>query len=106
MEQRHSFLALVLLVIAFCCPVLAQEKQLTVDDIFDPVKKVNFGGTLPNIHWLKDGKNYLLANEASKKDVPRLQKVNALTGEATPFLNSAKMEAAFAALAGLSEQDA
>ena len=111
MKLRQSILALVLLVIAFCCPVLAQEKQvaakqLTIDDIFDPVKKVNFSGTLPSIRWLKDGKNYLLANEASKKDVPRLQKVNALTGEATPFLNSAKMEAAFAALAGLSAQDA
>jgi len=109
-KQRQILFALILLFI-FCSAVLAQEKppaakQLTIDDIFDPVKKVNFSGTLPNIHWLKDGKNYLLANEASKKNVPRLQKVNALTGEATPFLNSAKMESAFAGLAGLSSQDA
>lgn len=86
--------------------MLAQDKQLTIDDIFDPVKKVNFSGTLPNIRWLKDGKNYLLANDPSKKNVPRLQKVDALTGDATPFLNSAKMESAFATLAGLSAQDA
>src|SRR4029453_1898733 len=60
----------------------------------------------PNIRWLKDGTHYLLTNEATKKDVPRLQKVNAVTGEAVPFVDSSKMIAAFAALAGISEQDA
>jgi len=105
-KLQQSILAFILLAIAFCCPVPAQQKQLTIDDIFDPVKKINFSGTSPNIRWLKDGKSFLLANEASKKNVPRLQKVNALTGEAEPFLNAAKMEAAFAALAGISAQDA
>jgi dipeptidyl-peptidase-4 len=95
-----------LLLLALRLPALAQEKLLTIDDIYDPVKKVNFIGTVPDIHWLKDGTHYLLANDSSKKDVPRLQKVNALTGEATPFLDAAKMQAAFAALAGISAQDA
>jgi dipeptidyl-peptidase 4 len=104
-KLRQPLFAFILLFI-FCCPLLAQDKHLTIDDIFDPVKKVNFSGTLPNIRWLKDGKSYLLSNESSKRNVPRLQKVDALTGEATPFLNSAKMEAAFATLAGLSVQDA
>jgi Tol biopolymer transport system component len=89
-----------------CLPALAQEKLLTIDDIFDPVKKVDFNGTVPTIRWLKDGKHYLLTNEESKKDVPRLQKVNAVTGEATTLFDPAKMEAAFAAMAGLSAQDA
>ncbi|MDQ2976056.1 MAG: S9 family peptidase [Acidobacteriota bacterium] len=85
---------------------LGQQKLLTIDDIFDPVKKVNFSGTVPNIRWLKDGTSYLLSNDPAKKDLPRLQRVNALTGEATPFLDSAKMPAAFAALAGVTAQDA
>jgi dipeptidyl-peptidase-4 len=38
--------------------------------------------------------------------VPRLQKVDAATGEAVPFFDSAKMQAAFAALPGVSAQDA
>ncbi len=84
----------------------AQNKLLTIDDIFDPVKKINFSGSVPNIHWLKDGKHYLLANDASKKDVPRLQKVDAITGKATAFLDSAKMQTAFAALGGLTAADA
>ena len=105
-KQRQSLFALVLLVLALCIPALAQEKLFTIDDIFDPVKKVNFSGTTPTIRWLKDGTHYLLTNDAARKDVPRLQKVNALTGAATPFLDSAKMEAAFTALGGFSAQDA
>jgi len=105
-RQRQDVLSIALLLLALCVPALAQEKLLTIDDIFDPVKKVNFNGTVPSIRWLKDGKHYLLTNETSKRGVPRLQKVNALTGEAMPFLDSAKMEAAFAALAGISAQDA
>jgi dipeptidyl-peptidase-4 len=84
----------------------AQNKLLTIDDIFDPVKKVNFNGSTPTIRWLKDGRHYLLTNEASRRDVPRLQKVNAATGEAVPFFDAAKMQAAFAALPGVSAQDA
>jgi dipeptidyl-peptidase-4 len=84
----------------------AQNKLLTIDDIFDPVKKVNFNGSTPTIRWLKDGNHYLLTNEASRRDVPRLQKVNAATGEAVAFFDVAKMEAAFAALPGVSAQDA
>lgn len=84
----------------------AQNKLLTIDDIFDPVKKVNFNGSTPTIRWLKDGTHYLLTNEASRRDVPRLQKVNAATGEAVPFFDAAKMQAAFAALPGVSAQDA
>jgi dipeptidyl-peptidase-4 len=105
-NKRQLVLALVLLLISLFSAAQAQNKQLTIDDIFDPIKKVNFSGTVPNIRWLKDGKSYLLTNDAEKKDVPRLQKVNALTGEATPFLNSAKMQAAFSALGGISAQDA
>lgn len=84
----------------------AQNKLLTIDDIFDPVKKVNFNGSTPTIRWLKDGTHYLLTNEASRRDVPRMQKVNAATGEAVPFFDAAKMQAAFAALPGVSAQDA
>ena len=87
-------------------PAQAQNKLLTIDDIFDPVKRVNFNGTTPTVRWLKDGQHYLLTNEASRRDVPRLQKVDAATGEAVPFFDAAKMQAAFAALPGITAQDA
>jgi len=84
---------------------VAQQKLLTIDDIYDPVKKVNFSGTVPGIRWLKDGKHYLLTNEASRTDVPRLQKVDAVSGVATAFFDNAKMQAALRGV-GLKEQDA
>ena len=95
-----------LCLLAATVPTLAQNKMLTVEDIFDATKRVNFNGTTPSIRWLKDGTHYLLSNEASRRDVPRLQKVDAATGEAVPFFDSAKMQAAFAALPGVSAQDA
>ncbi|HEY6230235.1 MAG TPA: S9 family peptidase, partial [Pyrinomonadaceae bacterium] len=75
------------------------------DDIYDPVKKVNFSGTVPNIRWLKDGKHYLVTNDGSRTDVPRMQKVDAATGVAEPLFDSAKMQAALRGV-GLSESDA
>jgi len=95
-----------LLFLALVASTRAQQKLLTVDDIFDPVKKVNFTPTIPNIRWLKDGRHYLLANEATRRDVSRLQRVDAVTGEAVPFLDSAKMQAALATLGGVTETDA
>jgi dipeptidyl-peptidase 4 len=83
----------------------AQNKLLTIDDIFDPVKKVNFGGSTPALRWLKDGVHYLQTNEAGK-NVPRIQKVNAATGGAEPFFDVAKMQAAFKALGGITDQQA
>jgi dipeptidyl-peptidase-4 len=84
----------------------AQNKLLTIDDIFDPVKKVNFNGSVPGVRWLKDGRHYLQTNEASRGDVPRLQKVDAATGEAVPFFDTAKMKAALTALGGVTDSDA
>jgi dipeptidyl-peptidase-4 len=104
-NRLYVFLALVL-VLASAVAAQSQNKLLTIDDIFDPEKRVNFNGTTPSIRWLKDGNHYLLTNEASRKDVPRLQKVNAATGEAVAFFDTAKMQAAFAALPGVTAENA
>jgi dipeptidyl-peptidase 4 len=105
LKRSHFCLATVFL-LSLGVTALAQQKLLTIDDIFDPVKKVNFNGTTPTVRWLKDGNHYLLTNEASRRDVPRLQKVNAATGEAVAFFDAAKMQAAFAALPGVSADNA
>jgi dipeptidyl-peptidase-4 len=105
--RNRCSLLFVLALILFQAPrVLAQEKLLTIDDIFDPVKKVNFSGTVPSTRWLKDGQHYLLSNEASRKDVPRLQKIDARTGDAVPFFDTTKMQAALRTLGGITEADA
>ena len=104
MNHRRAVLAIVILS-TFCSIVRAQNKQLTVDDIFDPVKRVNFSGSVPTIRWMNDGVSYLQTNEPGSK-LPRIQKVNAATGEATAFFDAAKMQAAFAALPGITAENA
>ena len=76
--MRNRYFLFLTLVLFFHAPgVLAQNKLLTIDDIFDPVKKVNFNGTTPTVRWLKDGKHYLLTSATkgdtrrSKKSMPR-----------------------------------
>ena len=102
-KQIRLFVSLLFL--ALVPATSAQQKLLTVDDIFDPVKKVNFSGTVPTVRWLKDGKHYLLT-DPSKKDVAKIQRVDAATGEATPFFDVAKMQAALTTLGGVTEADA
>ncbi|HJU91365.1 MAG TPA: S9 family peptidase [Pyrinomonadaceae bacterium] len=105
LNRVHFYLATTLL-LSLSLTAFSQQKLLTIDDIFDPAKRVNFNGTTPTVRWLKDGNHYLLVNDASRRDVPRLQKVNAATGEAVPFFDAAKMQAAFAALPGISAENA
>src|ERR1041385_2998731 len=85
--------------------IVAQNKQLTIDDIFDPQKRVNFSGTPSNPRWLKDGVHYIVTSK-ERNAFPRLLKVNAVTGKSEPLYDAAKMLAAFSALPGFSKEDA
>lgn len=85
--------------------VQAQNKLLTIDDIFDPAKRVNFSGTPSSPRWMKDGVNYLVVSK-DRSAFPRLLKVNAVSGASAPFYDAVKMQAAFAALPGVSKEDA
>ena len=99
--RKRSFALFVLVFTLFQAGVvLAQEKQLTIDDIFDPAKRVNFSGTPANPRWLKDGIHYIVVSK-DRTASPRLLKVNAITGKSEPFYNAVKMEAAFDALSGI-----
>ncbi|MFN2492985.1 MAG: S9 family peptidase [Pyrinomonadaceae bacterium] len=106
MKNRSVILTAIIFALIVALPAAAQQKLLTIDDIYDPVKKINFSGTVPAIRWLKDGRHYLLANDAASKNVPRLQKVDAVTGEATRFFDSTKMQSAFTRLKGITREDA
>jgi dipeptidyl-peptidase-4 len=83
----------------------AQDKLLTIDDIYDPAKKVSFSGTaVSGLEWLKDGEHYLQSRKEGATNV--LMRVNARTGEAAPFFDAARMEAALAKLPAVSKDDA
>jgi dipeptidyl-peptidase 4 len=98
----YSFISLILI---FSASASAQQKLLTIDDIYDPVKKVDFSGRTPTIRWLKDGTHYIFFNDVPGGP-PRLEKVNARTGQTSAFIDSSKMIAAFTSLGGITEQDA
>ncbi|MFS8086451.1 MAG: DPP IV N-terminal domain-containing protein, partial [Acidobacteriota bacterium] len=103
MRKRSSALFILVLALFQASAVLAQEKLLTIDDIFDPAKRVNFSGTPANPRWLKDGVHYIVLSK-DRNASPRLLKVNAVTGKTEPFYNAARMEAAFDALSGFSKE--
>ena len=102
---RKRILFLVGLIFLLAPSIGAQNKQLTIDDIFDPQKRVNFSGTPSVPRWLKDGVHYIVTSK-ERNAFPRLLKVDAVTGKSEPFYDAAKMQAAFAALPGFSKEDA
>ena len=104
--RKQLTLVISVLVSFFLVPsIRAQEKQLTIDDLFDPAKRVNFSGTPANPRWLKDGIHYIVVSK-DRTASPRLLKVNAITGKSEPLYNAARMEAAFDALSGISKETA
>ncbi|HYW71795.1 MAG TPA: DPP IV N-terminal domain-containing protein [Pyrinomonadaceae bacterium] len=97
--------AFAILFLAVIPSARAQNKLLTIDDIFDPQKRINFSGNPDQPRWLKDGDHYLVVSK-DRNASPRLLKVDAVSGKAEPFYDAARMQAAFAALPGMSKDDA
>lgn len=87
-------------------PLRAQDRLLTLDDLYDPEKKIDFGGSpLAGLRWLRDGAHYLQPPQGQDRSGGWL-KIHAETGRAEPFFESARMEAAFAAIPGLGSEEA
>ncbi|MBA2338898.1 MAG: DPP IV N-terminal domain-containing protein [Pyrinomonadaceae bacterium] len=101
--SRPSFLLLAFLLLHSAAH--AQQKLLTIDDIFDPKTRVNFSGSAPTIlGWTTDGQFYLQRN--NDPQAAPILKVNALTGESASLYDAGRMEAALRALPGLTPEDA
>ena len=64
MRQKQALFAFVLFLLSL--PAAAQDKLLTVDQIYSPDRsvRVDFAGTPPNPRWLRDGKHYLVSKVA------------------------------------------
>ena len=80
----------------------AQERLLTIDDLYgEPQRRISFSGTpVGPVTWLADGAHYLTRRNGE------LMKFNAASGSAVPFVDAAKIEAAFASLSGFSAEAA
>jgi dipeptidyl-peptidase-4 len=83
----------------------AQQKTLTLDDLYDPERKIDFTGTvLTGLSWIDDSTYSWIRNENDKTQ--ELLKVDALTGRSTSLYEVAKLEKALASLPGLAADDA
>jgi dipeptidyl-peptidase-4 len=78
---------LVIALIAFSSVALAQDKLLTLDDIFSPdqAKRVMFGGKPMFAQWSADGKSFRQAVNG------RLMRVDAMSGQAVPYYDAGSL---------------
>lgn len=114
--RRRLTWPVLILALAMISPVWAQQKLLTLDEIYSPdsAVRVNFNGNPPRIvRWMKDGIHYLSVKqppEAQRRREPDfggpLILVNAMTGKEQPLFDAGKMEAAFAKLPGFTPEQA
>ncbi len=103
--------AIAALVALAAVPARAQQKLLTIDDLYDPVKKVNFGppGFGGGYTWINDKEFIRLgggprgAQAGGRGDV---MKVDAETGTESPLYDASKLEAAIAKLPGVTAAEA
>jgi dipeptidyl-peptidase-4 len=118
LSRSRKILALVSILV-WISSASAQQKLLTLDELFDPRSKVNFSGSPPTgLRWLKDGAHYLQRQGGGGgrgRGGGRMEggpgaglwlKVEALTGKSEPFYDAGKMEAAFAKLPGFPAEQA
>jgi len=77
---------------ALSVAMVAQDRLLTLDDIFSPdtAKRVRFGGTPVAVRWSPDSKSFMQLVGG------RLMRVNAITGEAVPYFDSGSLVTALA----------
>src|SRR5712692_7939471 len=82
----------------------AQQKTLTIGDIYDPSTRENFSGNVPaDVAWI-DGTHYAVPrNDAGGV---AWTSVDAASGSERPVYDAARMEAALAGLPGVAANDA
>lgn len=101
MRRFSNLVGTLLLVCSLALLIHAQNKLLTLDELYGASGRINFSGNpVIGLTWL-DSPHYLQRKTDAAAGQAQLLKVNALTGKAAPFYELAKAEAAFAKLPGL-----
>jgi dipeptidyl-peptidase-4 len=107
MVRRLAGLAVAFAVAWLCTPLSAQQKTLTLDDLYNPATRVNFSGTpAPAFAWIDGGHYAWPRPDASESGTVDWLKVDAATGATMPLFDAARAEAALAALPGVAAADA
>src|SRR5687768_10442640 len=100
----HTAVTFVLATIVTALSAQGPQRQLTVDAIYHPERRVNFSGVpAPDITWLDDA-TYLTTRGGARG--VEWTRVTADSGAATPLFDPAQMETALASLQGVSRDEA
>jgi dipeptidyl-peptidase-4 len=100
MRSSLAFLAVTL----FAVSASAQTRLLTIEDLYEPQKRIDFTGGAPTgLTWVSDT-HYIWAKPGERGSVDWM-KVDAVTGASEVLFDADKMRAAFAALPGLRAED-
>lgn len=85
-------------------PVAAQQRMLSLDDVYDPSRRIDFSGRWHlGLTWIDDS-HYLDIDPQSGRS--GLVKIEATTGRAEPLFDVNKMEAALEKLPGVTPDEA
>ncbi len=91
-------------IVLISSPVTAQTRALTLDDLYDPQRKIDFSGGAPSgLTWVSDT-HYVWARPSERDQVDWVR-VDAVTGASEPLFDAQKMRAAFDALPGVRAED-
>lgn len=97
---------LLLAALSVAAPALAQQKLLTLDDIYGADGKGDLAGTpAAGLVWLSQT-HFLWPRTDAKTKTPQFLRVEAASGREEPFFDAARMEAALARLPGVSRDEA
>lgn len=111
MRPAHARLRAAALYVALAATLvpraaLAQPALLSIDDIYDPVKRRDFGANVTRgLAWLDD-REFLEPRRAQNGRPAELLRVDATTGASRPFLDADRMQTALASTPGISADDA
>lgn len=98
-------LSLAALALSCATSALAQQRPLTLDDIYDPEKKADFAGSPPSVVWIGDS-HYVHARTDPKTREAQWFRSEALTGKGEPLFEAARLEAALVRLPGVAADEA
>lgn len=102
---RRPLVGAVVLLWVSALPAAAQQRPLTIDDIYDPSARLDFGGNVVRgLTWLNDTE-YLWPKRAEGSTPAQLLRVNAATGASQPHFDADRFEKALSSVAGLSDAE-
>ena len=102
--SRVAATAIVTTAIAAALSAQAPQRQLTVDAIYHPERRVDFSGVpAPDLTWLDDA-TYVTTRRGARG--VEWIRVTADSGAATPLFDPAQMETALASVQGVSRDEA